>query len=447
MSAPTSSVPPTALADAASTSRPAGGSTSREDVLALCTRARKASRAVRPLTRGAKDRLLLAMADALVAAAGEVEEANAEDLRAGAESGLAEGLLDRLRLDAGRVAAVADALRDLAALPDPVGEVVRGQRLANGLEVRQTRVPMGVVAMVYEARPNVTVDAAGLALKSGNAVVLRGGSAAEGTNRALVRVLRATLEDCGLPADAVVLLDGGGREAVRHLMTARGLVDVLIPRGGADLIRTVVEGSTVPVIETGVGNCHVYVDAAADVDKAVAIAVNAKAHRPSVCNAAETLLVHRDVAERFLPRAVAALRDAGVALHGDPEVRRAGSAAGVPVSEATDDDWGREYLSLDLAVRVVDSLDEALEHVRRWSSGHTEAIVSEDVSAVRRFVAEVDAAAVMVNASTRFTDGGELGLGAEIGISTQKLHARGPMGLAELTTTTWVVTGDGHVRG
>ena len=446
MSAPTSSAPAAATPEAPRTDRPADGPTSREDVLALCARAREASRAIRPLTRGAKDRLLLAMADALVAGAPEIEAANGEDLRVGAESGLAEGLLDRLRLDAGRIAAIADALRELAALPDPVGEVVRGQRLANGLEVRQTRVPMGVVAMVYEARPNVTVDAASLALKSGNAVVLRGGSAAERSNRALVRVLRATLEGCGLPADAVVLLDGGGREAVRHLMTARGLVDVLIPRGGADLIRTVVEGSTVPVIETGVGNCHVYVDAAADLDKAVAIAVNAKAHRPSVCNAAETLLVHRDVAERFLPPGVLALRDAGVALHGDDAVSRAAAAADVPVTKATDDDWGREYLSLDLAVRVVDSLDEALEHIRRWSSGHTEAIVSEDVSAIRRFVAEVDAAAIMVNASTRFTDGGELGLGAEIGISTQKLHARGPMGLAELTTTTWVVTGDGHVR-
>ena len=443
MSAPTSSAPAPAEG---TVSPPAPAPSSREEVLALCARAREASRAVRPLTRAAKDGLLLAMADALVAASDDIERANAEDLRTGAESGLTEGLLDRLRLDGARVAAVAGALRDLAALPDPVGEVVRGQRLANGLEVRQTRVPMGVVAMVYEARPNVTVDAAGLALKSGNAVVLRGGSAAEHTNRALVAVLRRTLEDRGLPADAVVLLDGGGREAVRHLMTARGLVDVLIPRGGADLIRTVVEGSTVPVIETGVGNCHVYVDAAADVDKAVAIAVNAKAHRPSVCNAAESLLVHRAVADRFLPLVIPALRDAGVALHGDAAVREAGASARVPVTDATDDDWGREYLSLDLAVRVVDSIDDALDHVRRWSSGHTEAIVSEDVAAVRRFVAEVDAAAVMVNASTRFTDGGELGLGAEIGISTQKLHARGPMGLAELTTTTWVVTGDGHVR-
>ena len=420
---------------------------SREQVLAACSCAREASRAVRPLTRAAKDALLLAMADALVAATSDVVAANATDLERGEQAGLTSGLLDRLRLDDARVADVADALRELAALPDPVGEVVRGQRLANGLEVRQTRVPMGVVAMVYEARPNVTVDAAGLALKSGNAVVLRGGSAAEHTNRSLVAVLRRCLQDAGLPADAVTLLDGGGREAVRHLMTARGLVDVLIPRGGADLIRTVVEGSTVPVIETGVGNCHVYVDAAADLDQAAAIALNSKVHRPSVCNAAESLLVHRDVADAFLAAALPQLAEAGVALHGDDTTRTAGRAAGVAVEPATDDDWAREYLSLDLAVRVVDSIDEALSHIRRWSSGHTEAIVTQDLAASRRFVAEVDAAAVMVNASTRFTDGGQLGLGAEIGISTQKLHARGPMGLAELTTTTWVVTGEGHVRG
>jgi glutamate-5-semialdehyde dehydrogenase len=417
----------------------------RADVLAACRRARVASRAVRPLTRGDKDALLLAMADGLVAATRSIVAANEQDLRQGERDGLTAGLLDRLRLDDGRVAALGDALRALAALPDPVGEVVRGQRLANGLEVRQTRVPMGVVAMVYEARPNVTVDAAGLGLKSGNAVVLRGGSAARQTNRALVEVLRQVLEGRGLPADAVTLLDGG-REEVRHLMTARGEVDVLIPRGGAQLIRTVVEGSTVPVIETGVGNCHVYVDAAADPDKALAIAVNSKVHRPSVCNAAETLLVHRARAADVLPRLLVALRDAGVRLHGDDATVAAGSASGVDVSPATDDDWGCEYLSLDLAVRVVEDLDEALEHIRRWSSGHTEAIVTENQSSARAFVAGVDAAAVMVNASTRFTDGGQLGLGAEIGISTQKLHARGPMGLDELTTTTWVVTGDGHVR-
>ncbi|KQX68896.1 gamma-glutamyl phosphate reductase [Angustibacter sp. Root456] len=419
---------------------------SREQVLAACRAAREASRAVRPLTRAAKDALLLAMADALVAATSDVVAANAADLERGRQSGLTAGLLDRLRLDDARVVGVADALRELAALPDPVGEVVRGQRLANGLEVRQTRVPMGVVAMVYEARPNVTVDAAGLALKSGNAVVLRGGSAAEHTNRGLVAVLRRCLAEAGLPADAVTLLDGGGREAVHHLMTARGLVDVLIPRGGADLIRTVVEGSTVPVIETGVGNCHVYVDAAADLDQAVAIALNSKVHRPSVCNAAESLLVHRDVADAFLAAALPRLVEAGVRLHGDDATQASATTSGVVVEPATDDDWAREYLSLDLAVRVVGSIDEALAHIRRWSSGHTEAIVTQDLSASRRFVAEVDAAAVMVNASTRFTDGGQLGLGAEIGISTQKLHARGPMGLAELTTTTWVVTGEGHVR-
>jgi glutamate-5-semialdehyde dehydrogenase len=418
----------------------------RETVLAACRRARTASRAIGPLTRGDKDVLLQAMAEALVAATDDIVDANAVDLEQGASRGLSTGLLDRLRLDADRVAALGEALRELAALPDPVGEVVRGQRLANGLEVRQTRVPMGVVAMVYEARPNVTVDAAGLALKSGNAVVLRGGSAAPQTNRTLVEVLRRVLSDRSLPADAVTLLDGG-REEVQHLMTARGYVDVLIPRGGADLIRTVVEGSTVPVIETGVGNCHVYVDAAADADKAVAIAVNSKVHRPSVCNAAETLLVHRARAGDVLPAVLGALARAGVRLHGDADAVRAGSSSGVEVLPATDDDWAREYLSLDMAVAVVDDLDAALDHIRRWSSGHTEAIVTENQGAARAFVAGVDAAAVMVNASTRFTDGGELGLGAEIGISTQKLHARGPMGLAELTTTTWVVTGDGHVRG
>jgi glutamate-5-semialdehyde dehydrogenase len=417
----------------------------REQVLAACRRARTASRAISPLTRGEKDALLLAMADALVAATEDIVAANGEDLARGERDGLSTGLLDRLRLDVARVAALGEALRELAALPDPVGEVVRGQRLANGLEVRQTRVPMGVVAIVYEARPNVTVDAAGLALKSGNAVVLRGGSAARQTNRALVSVLRSVLTDRGLPADAVTLLDGG-RDEVQHLMTARGDVDVLIPRGGADLIRAVVDGSTVPVIETGVGNCHVYVDASADPAKALSIAVNSKVHRPSVCNAAETLLVHRDRAGDVLPAILAALREDGVTLHGDGATVGAGSVSGIDVLPATDDDWAREYLSLDLAVRVVDDLDQALDHIRRWSSGHTEAIVTESQGAARAFVAGVDAAAVMVNASTRFTDGGQLGLGAEIGISTQKLHARGPMGLTELTTTTWVVTGDGHVR-
>jgi glutamate-5-semialdehyde dehydrogenase len=389
--------------------------------------------------------LLLGMAEALVAATESVVAANAEDLAQGERDRLSSGLLDRLRLDAGRVAALGEALRDLAALPDPVGEVVRGQRLANGLEVRQTRVPMGVVAMVYEARPNVTVDAAGLALKSGNAVVLRGGSAARQTNRALVAVLREVLEGRGLPADAVTLLDGG-REEVQHLMTARGDVDVLIPRGGAELIRAVVEGATVPVIETGVGNCHVYVDAAADLDKALAIVVNAKTHRPSVCNAAESLLVHESLREEFLPKVLAELSGAGVVLHTDPAAGSAAEAAGIPHVPARDEDWDTEYLALEMAVAVVPDLDAALAHIQQHTSGHTEAIVTEDRAAARRFTTEVDAAAVMVNASTRFTDGGEFGFGAEIGISTQKLHARGPMALPELTTTKWIVEGDGQVR-
>ncbi|HXR67774.1 MAG TPA: glutamate-5-semialdehyde dehydrogenase, partial [Dermatophilaceae bacterium] len=406
----------------------------------------RASRRLGLLSRADKDAALQAMADALDSASGEIIAANDQDIARGRAEGLGEGLLDRLRLDEARVKAVAEALRDIARLPDPVGEVVRGSTLANGLQIRELRVPMGVVAMIYEARPNVTVDAAGLALKSGNAVVLRGGSAAAATNRALVAVLRSALEAQSLPADAISLLDEGGRDAVRALMTARGLVDVLIPRGGADLIQTVVRESTVPVIETGVGNCHVYVDAAADLDKALAIAVNSKTHRVSVCNAAESLLVHRSIAATFLPKVLAQLGAAGVTVHGDAEVEPFAQAAGAAYSLATDEDFALEYLSLDISARIVDSLDEALAHVQRYGTGHTEAIVTEDRAAARRWTAEVDAAAVMVNASTRFTDGGEFGFGAEIGISTQKLHARGPMGLAELTTTKWVVEGDGQIR-
>ena len=415
-------------------------------VAALAGAARQASRRLALLPRAAKDAALRAMADALDLASAEIIAANDEDVARGRAEGLAEGLLDRLRLDQHRVAAVAGALRDIAGLPDPVGEIVRGSTLANGLQIRQVRVPMGVVAMIYEARPNVTVDAAGLALKSGNAVVLRGGSAAGSSNRALVAVLRGALEAQGLPADAISLLDEGGRDAVRALMTARGLVDVLIPRGGADLISTVVRESTVPVIETGIGNCHVYVDAAADLDKATAIAVNSKTHRVGVCNAAETLLVHRSIAPSFLPKALAQLGSAGVTVHGDAEMEPFAQQAGAAYSLATDEDFSREYLSLDISARIVDSLDAALEHVQSYGTGHTEAIITEDRAAARRWIAEVDAAAVIVNASTRFTDGGEFGFGAEIGISTQKLHARGPMGLAELTSTKWVVEGDGQVR-
>ncbi|CAN7483891.1 glutamate-5-semialdehyde dehydrogenase [Knoellia sp. LjRoot47] len=416
-----------------------------ERVADLAARARGASRRLVLLSRADKDDALRAMADALDAASADVVAANAEDVERGRAGGMAEGLVDRLTLTPERVAAVATALRDIAALPDPVGEVVRGSTLANGLQIRQVRVPMGVVGMIYEARPNVTVDAAGLGLKSGNAVILRGGSAAQSTNRALVSVMRDALEAQGLPVDAIGLLEGG-RDAVRALLTARGQVDLIIPRGGAGLIQTVVTESTVPVIETGVGNCHVYVDAAADLDKALAIAVNAKTHRPSVCNAAENLLVHASLADEFLPKVLAELSGAGVTLHTDPAAGSAAEAAGIPHVAATDEDWDTEYLALEMAVAVVPDLDAALTHIRRHTSGHTEAIVTEDRAAARRFTTEVDAAAVMVNASTRFTDGGEFGFGAEIGISTQKLHARGPMALPELTTTKWIVEGDGQVR-
>ena len=416
-----------------------------EQVRVVAEAARTASRRLALLSRAEKDAALHALADALDAATDEVVAANDLDLARGREQGMAESLQDRLRLDPARIAAVAQALRDIAALPDPVGEVVRGSTLANGLQIRQVRVPMGVVGMIYEARPNVTVDAAGLGLKSGNAVVLRGGSAAAETNRVIVAVLRRALRDHGLPADAVSLLEGG-HGVVRALMTARGLVDLLIPRGGAELIEAVVTGSTVPVIETGVGNCHVYVDVRADLDRALAIAVNSKTHRPSVCNAAESLLVHRDVADAFLPKALAALSAEGVALHTDAASGLAADAAGVPHDVATDEHFATEFHGLEMSVGVVDDLDAALAHIRRFGSGHTEAIVTEDRAAARRFTAEVDAAAVMVNASTRFTDGGEFGFGAEIGISTQKLHARGPMALPELTTTKWVVEGDGQIR-
>jgi glutamate-5-semialdehyde dehydrogenase len=418
----------------------------REQVLAVARRAREAAVALRQLTRNEKDAALEAMADALDADAATIVAANAADVERARAAGTSDALIDRLTLTADRIAAIAQALRDVAALPDPVGEVIRGYTLPNGLQVRQVRVPLGVVGMIYEARPNVTVDAAGLCLKSGNAALLRGSSSAASSNAALIDVMRGALVASGLPADAVQLVPGDTHDSVTHLMTARGLVDVVIPRGGAALIRNVVDNSTVPVIETGVGNCHVYVDKDADVDKAVAILLNSKAQRVSVCNAAETVLVHRDIAEAFLPRALAALKDAGVTIHGDDRFALHASGTGVGFAPVTDEDWAEEYYSLDIAAGIVDSIDDALEHIRRWSSGHTEAIVTDSQSAAQHFIAGVDSAAVMVNASTRFTDGGEFGFGAEIGISTQKLHARGPMGLAELTTSTYVVTGDGHIR-
>ena len=417
-------------------------------VTALARAAKEASRVLATATRATKDAALHAMADALVAQSARIVAANACDVARGRENGMSEGLLDRLSLDHARVADVADALRELAGLPDPVGEVVRGSTLPNGLRLRQVRVPMGVVGMIYEARPNVTVDAAGLALKSGNAVLLRGGSAAAASNEAIVGVLQDALAAQGLPRALVQSVDEYGRPGGVALMRLRGLVDVLVPRGGAGLIQTTVRESIVPVIETGVGNVHVYVDSSADLAAALPIVLNSKTQRVGVCNACETLLVHADVAAAFLPGALAALGKKGVTIHGDESVaHHARGVAGLRFAAATEEDWATEYLSHDLAVRVVDSLDDALAHVQRYTSGHTEVILTRDTVASRRWTTEIDAAALIVNASSRFTDGGQFGLGAEIGISTQKLHARGPMGLGELTTTSWIVEGDGQVRG
>ncbi|MDQ4492336.1 glutamate-5-semialdehyde dehydrogenase [Sinomonas sp. ASV486] len=413
-------------------------------VNAMGDRARAASRVLARANRAWKDRALRAIGAALKANEAQVLAANAKDLEAGRANGTSTALLDRLALTPARIDGLVDALETLAGLPDPVGNVVRGQTLPNGLRVRQVNVPMGVVAAIYEARPNVTVDIAGLALKSGNAVILRGGSAAAHTNAALLDILRDTLDSVGLPADAVQSVDAYGREGANALMKARGRVDVLIPRGGRELIQNVVINSTVPVIETGEGNVHIFIDASADEDMAVEILVNAKTQRPSVCNTVETVLVHRD--STVLPAVARALAARGVRLHVDGRTMAA-LPDGVSAEPATEYDWATEYMDLEIAVATVDSLDDALAHIRRWTTGHTEAIITNDLANAERFIAEIDSAAVMVNASTRFTDGGELGLGAEVGISTQKLHARGPMGLSELTTTKWIVQGEGQVRG
>ncbi|MEO7352158.1 MAG: glutamate-5-semialdehyde dehydrogenase [Marmoricola sp.] len=407
----------------------------------VALRARTASTDLALATRATKDAALETMADALLTDAERILAANEADLEAAASSGTPEHLLDRLRLDPARLAAMAQGLRDVAGLSDPVGEVVRGSTLANGLQLRQVRVPFGVVGIIYEARPNVTADAAGICLKSGNAVLLRGSSSALESNTAIVATLRRAAGEAGLPEDVVQLVPGESHDSVKELMRARGLVDVLIPRGGAGLIASVVEESTVPVIETGVGNCHVYVDSAADLDMAERIVLNAKTHRTSVCNAAESLLVHGAVAAEFVPRIVKSLQEAGVTVHGDEAFARQEG-----VVPATEEDWGTEYLALDISAAVVASLDGAIAHIRRHSSSHSDAIVTDSQSNAQRFVAAVDSAAVLVNASTRFTDGGEFGFGAEIGISTQKLHARGPMGLPEMTSTKYVVTGTGHIR-
>lgn len=404
--------------------------------------ARAASIPLATATAELKNSALAAIAASILENAHAIIEANDLDLANGRENGLSAALQDRLRLDRARLAGLADAVAQIAALVDPVGESVRGQTLPNGLKITEVRVPFGVVGAIYEARPNVTIDIAALALKSGNAAVLRGGSAAENTNRVLVGLIQDAISSVGIPADAVQTIDEFGRDGAKQLMRARGYVDVLIPRGSANLINTVVAESKVPVIETGAGVVHVFLDESADGTLAADIVHNAKVQRPSVCNALETLLVHASSAERLLPPVLGKLRDAGVTIHAD-ERSRAIFADAVP---ATEDDWATEYMSLDISVAVVDDLDAAMAHIRQYSTHHTESIVTNDFANAERFLAEVDSAVVMVNASTRFTDGGEFGFGAEVGISTQKLHARGPMGLSELTSTKWIVRGSGQIR-
>ncbi|MBF4585814.1 glutamate-5-semialdehyde dehydrogenase [Curtobacterium sp. PhB25] len=405
--------------------------------------ARTASSALATATTAVKDAALVAIAAGVRAATDEIVAANHGDLVAGEESGLSSGLVDRLRLDPARIEALATAVEDVVGLQDPVGEHLRGSLLPNGLQLTQVRVPFGVVGAIYEARPNVTVDIASLALKSGNAVVLRGGSAAQRTNAVLVARIQDAVESVGLPRELVQTIDEFGRAGATELMRARGLVDVLIPRGSASLIQTVVTESQVPVIETGAGVVHVFLDASAPEQRAVDIVLNSKVQRPSVCNALETLLVHEQAAERLLPVLADRLRASGVTLRGDDATR-----AIVPgVLRATDEDWATESMDLDLSIRVVPDVDAAMAHIARWSTHHTESIVTNDVDTAERFLATVDSAVVMVNASTRFTDGGEFGFGAEVGISTQKLHARGPMGLPELTSTKWIVRGNGQIRG
>ena len=371
----------------------------------------------------------------------QILAANALDLKSAQENGLSVGLQDRLKLDANRIGALAAALRLVISLPDPIGQNLEGMTLPNGLKLQQVRVPFGVVGVIYEARPNVTVDIAALALKSGNAVLLRGGSAAENTNRALIELIQSGLRSAGLPTDAVQTVDPFGREGAVEMMQARGFIDVLIPRGSAQLIQTVVTESKVPVIETGDGVVHMFIDESADLAKAIPMIVNSKVQRPSVCNALETLLVHESIAATSLPKIAAELEAKGVTIHGCEKTLKLISGVA-----ATDADWSTEYYSLDLSVKVVTDMDQALAHISKYSTRHTESIVTEDQSNAERFLQEVDAAVVMVNASTRFTDGSEFGFGAEVGISTQKLHARGPMGLRELTSSKWLVRGNGQVR-
>ena len=418
--------------------------TTATSVRDVCAAAKLASRTLATLGSEVKDAALEAIAVAIEERAEEILEANAQDVEAGRANGLSDALIDRLTLTDHRLAEMASGLRTIAALRDPVGEVIEGFRLPNGLDVRKVRVPLGVVAVVYESRPNVTIDAAALCLKSGNAVVLRGSSAAGRSNAVLAQMAATAVARAGLPDGALALIAGGGHDEIAELATQNELVDLIIPRGGEGLKAALKGVATVPVMYAASGNCHVYVDHVADLDAAEAIILNAKLQRPGVCNAAETLLVHADVADAFLPRALQALSDAGVTLHGDERARSA--SPGIAMDAATDEDWDREYLALELAVAVVDSAQEAIDHINAHGSGHSEAIVTQDASSARAFQRGVDAACVYVNASTRFTDGGQFGMGAEIGNSTQKLHARGPIGIRELCTFKYLVEGDGNIR-
>lgn len=414
-------------------------------VTRIVRNAKSASSLLATASTAEKNAALGAIAEALRSNTDRIVKANDADIAAGTENGMSESLLDRLRLDADRIAAIADSVEDVVDLADPVGNVVVGRTLPNGIRLTQNRVPMGVIGAIYEARPNVTVDIAVLALKSGNSSVLRGGSAAQNSNTEIISILRRAVESAGLPVDSISGIDQYGREGAHVLMHARDYVDLLIPRGGADLINMVVQESIVPVIETGVGNVHMFIDSTATVKTAVDLVLNSKTHRPSVCNSLETLLVHEKAAKRVLPKILERLDGAGVIVHADSDVS-ALAPAGMKVRRVSRRDWAKEYLGLEIAIKLVSGIEEAIDHIRAYSSGHTEVIVTKDLDNADTFVTAIDAAAVGVNVSTRFTDGGELGFGAEVGISTQKLHARGPMGLEQLTTTKWVMMGNGQVR-
>ena len=420
--------------------------TEQEQIQQAATVSRKAASQLANCSNDQKNHALTLMAQGLLDNESQILAANEKDLETARMNNTDPAIIDRLTLTPARVSELSEGLLAIAKLPDPVGEIVRESTAPNGLQIKQRRVPFGVITIIYEARPNVTVDSAGLCLKSGNCVLLRGSTSATHTNIKLVEIMQDALQGSEVPKTAIQIVPGDSHESVGYLLTARGFIDLVIPRGGKALIERVVTQATVPVIETGVGNCHVYIDKSADFDKAIAIAINSKTQRTSVCNTAETILIHNDIAPDFMPKLMQAFAQSNVTIHGDDSVSSFAKNAGAEFETATDADWADEYYSLDIAARVVSDLDQALDHIRKWSTGHTEAIVATDQTAIHRFTTELDSAVVMVNASTRFTDGGEFGFGAEIGISTQKLHARGPMGLTELTTTSYVVSGDGQVR-